>query len=156
MSEWTPPEWWYTDTKPSSDSAYFETLTRCIFQAGLNWQVVTNKWENVRKVFHNFNINNVSSFGQDDIEQLISNPEIIRNKRKILATIHNAQEFQRIASEAGSFQSWINSLDKSNNYSGVAKQLTNRFKHIGQTTAHIFLHSIGEDIHYDESVFGKR
>ena len=155
MSEWTPPDWWYSDTKPSNDSEYFENLTRCIFQAGLNWQVVTKKWDNFRTAFHNFNIIKVASFNQDDIEQLISNPDIIRNKRKIQSTIYNAQEFQRIANEEGSFQSWVDSLDKSNNYRGVVRQLTTRFKHVGQITAHTFLHSVGEDIRYDSGVYGR-
>jgi len=155
MSEWTPPDWWYSDTKPSNDSEYFENLTRCIFQAGLNWQVVTKKWDNFRTAFHNFNITKVASFNQDDIEQLISNPNIIRNKRKIQSTIYNAQEFQRIANEEGSFQSWVDSLDKSNNYRGVVRQLTTRFKHVGQITAHTFLHSVGEDIRYDSGVYGR-
>ncbi len=155
MSEWTPPDWWYSDTKPSNDSEYFENLTRCIFQAGLNWQVVTKKWNNFRTAFRNFNITKVASFNQDDIEQLISNPDIIRNKRKIQSTIYNAQEFQRIANEEGSFQSWVDSLDKSNNYRGVVRQLTTRFKHVGQMTAHTFLHSVGEDIRYDSGVYGR-
>lgn len=155
MSEWTPPDWWYSDTKPSNDSEYFENLTRCIFQAGLNWQVVTKKWNNFRTAFHNFNITKVASFNQDDIEQLISNPDIIRNKRKIQSTTYNAQEFQRIANEEGSFQSWVDSLDKSNNYRGVVRQLTTRFKHVGQMTAHTFLHSVGEDIRYDSGVYGR-
>ncbi len=155
MSEWTPPDWWYSDTKPSNDSEYFENLTRCIFQAGLNWQVVTKKWNNFRTAFRNFNITKVASFNQDDIEQLISNPDIIRNKRKIQSTIYNAQEFQRIANEEGSFQSWVDSLDKSNNYRGVVRQLTTRFKHVGQITAHTFLHSVGEDIRYDSGVYGR-
>jgi DNA-3-methyladenine glycosylase I len=155
MSEWTPPDWWYSDTKPSNDSEYFENLTRCIFQAGLNWQVVTKKWDNFQTAFHNFNITKVASFNQDDIEQLISNPDIIRNKRKIQSTIYNAQEFQRIANEEGSFQSWVDSLDKSNNYRGVVRQLTTRFKHVGQMTAHTFLHSVGEDIRYDSGVYGR-
>jgi 3-methyladenine DNA glycosylase Tag len=155
MSERTPPNWWHTDTKPSSDSVYFENLTRCIFQAGLNWQVVTNKWVNFQSVFHNFNIKKVASFDQNDIKQLILNPEIIRNKRKIEATIYNAQEFQRIADEAGAFQSWIDSLDKSRNYFVVVKQLITRFKHVGKMTAHTFLHSVGEDIQYDSTVYGR-
>ncbi len=155
MSEWTPPDWWYSDTKPSNDSEYFENLTRCIFQAGLNWQVVTKKWNNFRTAFRNFNITKVASFNQDDIEQLISNPDIIRNKRKIQSTIYNAQEFQRIANEEGSFQSWVDSLDKSNNYRGVVRQLATRFKHVGQMTAHTFLHSVGEDIRYDSGVYGR-
>ncbi|UCH56894.1 MAG: hypothetical protein JSV18_06015, partial [Candidatus Bathyarchaeota archaeon] len=73
---------------------------------------------------------------------------------KIQATIHNAKEFQRIAEEHGSFQSWLNSLDKSENYAGVERQLSDRLKHVGRSTAHIFLYTVGEDIRYNQSVVG--
>ena len=75
---------------------------------------------------------------------------IIRNRRKILATIYNAREFKRIASEHGSFQHWVDSLDKGNNYSIVVQRLRKRFKHVGDTTARIFLYTVGEDISFPE------
>jgi 3-methyladenine DNA glycosylase Tag len=79
----------------------------------------------------------------------------VRNRAKILATIHNAQEFKRMASEHGSFKKWLESLDKSNNYAGVINQLVSRFKHVEKMTAFTFLFSVGEDIQYDEKVYNK-
>ena len=150
--EWTPPYWVYTDKRPETDTQYFENLTRCIFQAGLSWQLMSNKWPNFQKAFHSFNISKIAGYGAKDITRLSNDAGIVRNKRKINATIHNAREFERIIKEQKSFQHWLDSLDKTNNYDLIVKQLKSRFKHVGPSTAHIFLWSVGEPIKYDQSI----
>jgi 3-methyladenine DNA glycosylase Tag len=150
------PDWVYREKKPEKDEVYFENLTRCIFQAGLSWQIVSNKWPNFKKAFRDFNFRKVAEFGAEEITSLSENPEIIRNKRKIIASIHNAREFERIIDKNGSFQNWLNSIDKSNNYDKVVKRLKSNFKHVGNSTAHIFLWSIGESIKYDETVHSRQ
>ncbi|MFW6109288.1 MAG: DNA-3-methyladenine glycosylase I [archaeon] len=84
------------------------------------------------------------------------NKDIIRNKQKIMATIHNAEKFQRIAEKHGSFQEWLDSMNKSNNYQYVVKRLVSRFKRVGPATVHIFLWSVGEPIKYDETLHNRR
>ncbi len=79
---------------------------------------------------------------------------IIRNRRKIQAAIHNAKEIERIAEEHGSFQGWLDGLDKSDNYAGVEKELSSRMKHVGESTARIFLYAVGEGVRHDESAVG--
>jgi len=152
---WTPPDWVYTDKRPETNTEYFENMTRCIFQAGLSWQLISNKWPNFQKVFYSFKISKIAGFGARDITRLSNDTGIIRNKRKINATIHNAREFERIIKKHEGFQSWLDSLDKSNNYNPVVKQLKSRFKHVGPSTAHIFLWSVGEPIKYDESIHSR-
>jgi 3-methyladenine DNA glycosylase Tag len=154
-AEWKMPSWWYRDKKPPNDRAYFENLTRCIFQAGLSWRTIDNKWPNFVNAFHNFELSKISAYGFADIERLTEDKGIVRNRAKILATIHNAQEFRSIVSEHNSFGKWLDDLDKSNNYAEVVKQLVSRFKHVGKMTAQTFLYSVGEDIQYDESVYKK-
>jgi len=73
-----------------------------------------------------------------------------------MATLHNAEEFKRIAEEFGSFQKWLDGLDKGNNYDYVVKRLKSRFKRVGPSTAHIFLWSVGEPIKWDESIHSRR
>ena len=70
----------------------------------------------------------------------------MRNRRKSLATIENARIFIRIAEEHGSFKAWFRRLDMSNNYTGVMTELKKTFRHVGETTAHIFIYTVGEDI----------
>lgn len=150
------PSWVYTKDRPASDEEYFENLTRCIFQGGLNWTMIADKWPNFRESFDDFDINKIASYGLDKQEELMNNKDIIRNKQKIMATIHNAEEFQRIAEKHGSFQEWLDIMDKSNNYDYVTKRLASRFKRVGPATAHIFLWSVGEPIRFDESLHNRR
>ncbi|NIV44958.1 hypothetical protein GWN49_08820, partial [Candidatus Bathyarchaeota archaeon] len=103
-----------------------------------------------RKAFKNFSIKQVAQFSNDNVEQLMSNPNIVRNRAKILATINNARQFQNIEKEFGSFQRFINGLDKSNNYASVIKVLGERFSRVGPSSARIFLYSVGENVIHSE------
>ena len=156
MSERKIPTWVFTDKRPTTDREYFENMTRCIFQGGLNWVMIANKWPNFKAAFDDFNIEKVAAYGLEEQERLQNDAGIIRNKQKIMATLHNAEEFKRIAKENGSFKKWLDGLDKGNNYDYVVKRLTSRFKRVGPSTAHIFLWSVGEPLVWDESLHSRR
>jgi len=142
-----PPKWFYKIGKrPTSDNAYFENMTRNVFQAGLSWRTIENKWLGFKKAFKNFSIDEVARFGDTDVERLMVDEGIVRNRKKILATIHNAKQFKRIRERFGSFQSYLDTFDKSNNYAIVIKELDKNFKHLGSSSARIFLYSVGENV----------
>lgn len=144
-----PPKWFYkTGTHPPSDDAYFENMTRVIFQAGLSWGLIEKKWPNFQRAFENFSINKIARFGDVDVKRLMANEGIVRNRKKILATIHNAQQFQKIEKGLGSLQAYIDTLDKSDNYGLAIKEISKKFKHLGPSSARIFLYSVGEDIRH--------
>jgi len=143
---WNPPDWFYMNKRPMSDSAYFENMCRIIFQAGLNWSVVDKKWPTTQKAFDKFSTNKVSGYTDSDVARLMKDEGILRNKGKISAIIENAKEFERIKKEHGSFQKYLDKLDKSHNYSSVVKELTTRFKWLGPSSASFFLYSVGEKI----------
>ena len=73
------------------DNALFERLILEINQAGLSWITILKKEDNFRKAYHNFDINKVASYKEEDIKRLLNDPGIIRNKLKINAAITNAQ-----------------------------------------------------------------
>lgn len=148
MSEgsWTPPKWMYRNRRPSNDNAYFENMIRVIFLAGLSWKMIDEKWPNFKKAFMNFSIDKVAKFSEKDIQRLMSNAGIVRNQAKIVAAINNAKQFQRIKEEYGSLKGYINSLDKSDNYASVIRELGKQFNRIGPSSARIFLYSVGENI----------
>lgn len=148
MSEqgWSPPKWMYRDRKPSSDDAYFENMTRVIFLAGLSWRMIDEKWPNFKKAFNNFSIAEVAKFDEKDIKRLMGDAGIVRNRAKIIATINNAKQLQNIKKEHGSFQSYLDKLDKSNNYASVIKELGKKFSRLGPSSARIFLYSVGEKV----------
>ena len=143
---WQMPKWWYREKRPSSDESYFENMSRVIFQAGLNGQVIDKKWSNTRKAFENFSISKVANFTASDVEILMRDQGIVRNRGKIKAIIQNAQNFVAIEKRFGSFQKYIDSLDKSNNYENVIKDLVNKFKWLGPPSASLFLYTVGEKI----------
>ena len=145
-SGWKPPEWWYRNKRPETDEAYFENLTRVIFQAGLNWRVIDNKWPTTVNAFEKFSITEVAAFTNRDVERLLKDEGIVRNRKKVCATINNAVEFQNIEKQYGSFPKYIDSLDKSKNFAIVVNELTKRFKHLGPSSAATFLYTVGEKI----------
>jgi len=145
---WRPPAWMYRDRRPTSDDAYFENMTRVIFLAGLSWRMIDEKWSNFKKAFNNFLIANVAKFDEKDIKRLMSDAGIVKNRAKIMAAINNAKQFLNIEKEYGSFKSYLDSLDKSNNYALVIKELGKKFSRLGPSSARIFLYSVGEKIEH--------
>jgi 3-methyladenine DNA glycosylase Tag len=143
---WQMPDWWCRDKRPSNDSVYFENMCRVIFQAGLNWHVIDNKWATTKKAFANFQISEVANFSSTDVERLMRDPGIVRNRGKIKAIIQNAQNFKAIEKQYGSFQKYLDSLDKSDNYASAVKDLVNKFKWLGPPSASLFLYTVGEKI----------
>lgn len=148
---WHPPAWVYRSKKPSSDDKYYENMTRVIFQAGLSWEVIDRKWPNFQKAFVNFSIDKVAHFDNRIVERLMQHKTIVRNKAKILATIENAKQFNKIRAEHGSFKVYLESLDKSQNYASAIKELSRRFHRLGSSSAWMFLYSVGENIRYEEA-----
>src|SRR5687767_8400599 len=78
------------------DRVLFEFLTLEGAQAGLSWYTVLRKRENYRKAFAGFDAQQVARFGEKDVERLLEDAGIIRNKAKILSAINNAQRFLQV------------------------------------------------------------
>jgi len=110
--------------------------------------MIDEKWSSFRKAFVNFAVDKVAEFGEKDIRRLMSDASIVRNRAKIIATVNNAKQFRNIKNEYESFQHYLDSLNKSNNYALVIKELGKKFNRIGPSSARIFLYSVGEDIRY--------
>lgn len=89
------------------DETIFEFLVLESFQAGLSWYTILKKRENFKKAFDEFNYNIIATYSEDKVEDLMNNAGIIRNRLKILATINNAQRFQEVQKEFGSFSKYI-------------------------------------------------
>ena len=89
------------------DQKLFEFLVLEGFQAGLSWQTVLNKREAFREAFNGFLPEKVAKYQEADVDRLMNNSLIIRNKQKIEATISNARYFLEIQKEFGSFDHYI-------------------------------------------------
>jgi DNA-3-methyladenine glycosylase I len=89
------------------DVKHFEMLILEGAQAGLNWETILKKREGYRELFHNFNPTKVANMSDDDLENLMLNPKIIRNRLKIFSARNNAQIFLTIQKEFGSFNNYV-------------------------------------------------
>jgi len=89
------------------DKKHFEFLILEVFQAGLNWLTVLRKRDNFRKVYDNFDPIKIAKYDETKINQLMNNPGIIRNRKKIDSSVNNAKRFLEIQENFGSFDNYI-------------------------------------------------
>ena len=137
-----PPSW--KVTQPKDDSEYFERMTKCIFTTGLNWGVVDKKWPDFRRAFRGFALAKVAELSGADIRALMKDSGIVRNEKKIGATVNNAAEFLRIQEEFGSFRKYLDSFKRDEKR--LQSDLQERFQHLGAFTARMFLWTAGYEL----------
>jgi DNA-3-methyladenine glycosylase I len=89
------------------DRALFELLCLEGAQAGLSWSTILKRRDGYRRAFANFDIERVAGFGEREIEALLGNPEIVRNRQKVVATVGNARAVLDIQREHGSLDHFV-------------------------------------------------
>ena len=89
------------------DATIFEFLVLESFQAGLSWYTILKKRENFKTAFDNFDYKKIAKYSEEKTAELMNDAGIIRNRLKILATINNAQRFQEVQKEFGTFSKYI-------------------------------------------------
>ena len=89
------------------DRALFELLCLETYQAGLSWETVLNKRQAFREAFHDYQIQVVAEMTDAELEALLDDPAIIRNRAKIFATRANAQAFLQVQKTYGSFDAYL-------------------------------------------------
>lgn len=143
------------------DQKLFEFLVLESAQAGLSWQTILNKRSGYKNAFKNFDPKKVSKFNDLDIERLMNDEKIVRNRLKIKATIANAKAFLAIQKEFGSFSNYlwgfVNNKPINNHWQSqsevptttslatkIAKDLKRRgFKFLGPTICYAYLQAVG-------------
>ncbi len=143
------------------DRLLFEFLILEGAQAGLSWSTILKKREGYRKAFDNFQAKKIARYSEEKIANLLSNPEIVRNKLKVNAAVLNARVYLDIQDEFGSFDNYIwkfvggqtiqNSWRKpseiptnSTESDIMSKDLKRRgFKFVGTTICYAFMQAVG-------------
>ena len=143
-----PDEWMkhHKVEKPKNDNEYLERMSRVILASGLNWRVIENKWPGIKKAFAGFDIKKVSKFQELEIEELMMNPDVIRNLAKIRAIVANAKTIQELSKEHGSFTAYLDSVDKSGGEDLLKDQISKQFAFLGKGTTVIFLFAVGQNM----------
>ena len=89
------------------ETVLFERLCLEIFQAGLSWEIVLKKRAALNRAFAAFSVDTVAAFGAADVERLLHDAAIIRNRRKIEAVIANAAAVRALRVSASGFSRWL-------------------------------------------------
>lgn len=129
--------------RPKGLGDYLEVMSKSAFQSGMSWQIVEAKWDGFQKAFKGFDPEKVAAFGSKDVERLVEDKGIVRNRRKIEATIHNAQTCIDLEDEFGDFKKYLRSHD---DFEALVKDIRKRFKFLGESGSYIFLYVVGEKV----------
>jgi DNA-3-methyladenine glycosylase I len=148
-------------TPVHDEGRHFEFLLLETQQAGLSWITILKKREAYRKAFEGFDPARVARFGDQDIDRLMGDAGIVRNRRKLEASVANARAFLSIAERHGSFDEWLWDFVDGKPIQGnrktmkeipVTTPLSDRisaemkklgFKFVGSTTIYAHLQAIG-------------
>ena len=150
---------WYCDSAPGDpihgpyhddeyglpregEAVLLELLALEIFQAGLSWELILKKRSTTFEAFEGFEVDTVAAYGEKDIERLLGNAGIIRNRLKINSIIHNAQRVQEMRDSHGGFASFLEAHHPMAK-SGWVKLFKQTFKFTGGEIVNEFLMSLG-------------
>ena len=129
--------------KPTKLADYLEVMTKAVFQSGMSWHVVEAKWDGFREAFAAFDPATVAAFTGDDVERLAEDTRIIRNRRKIEATITNAETMLALDGGPGGFTSWLRSQA---DFDATVVALRGEFRFLGDAGTYFFLYVVGERV----------
>jgi 3-methyladenine DNA glycosylase Tag len=142
-----------TKIKPKSVADYFEVMTKAVFQSGMSWNVIEAKWDGFREAFQGFDPSVVARFTPDDVDRLLQDTRIVRNRRKVEATVDNALELEALDREHDGFRKYLRSHGS---FDETVADLKRHFRFLGDTGAYYFLHVVGEKVPSHEEWMASR
>jgi DNA-3-methyladenine glycosylase I len=116
--------------------------------AGLGPRLVEVRWASIREAFFGFDIERIARMDSDDLVYFMCNPGVIRNRRKLDATIANAKTFLLLIEARGSFRCYLDhTLPREGTtraqLQAACEELSDQFEHLGPTSADLFLFACG-------------
>ena len=125
-----------------NDDELFGRLILEINQAGLSWNTILQKYDGLKEAYSNFNIEQVASYKEENIANLMTNKNIIRHELKIKSIVYNARQILIIQKEFGTFKKWILQQNQ-NSLDFWTKLFKKNFKFVGKEIVKEFLLSNG-------------
>ena len=141
LMEWYATEIW--GRRVQDDDSLFEVMSLQVFQAGLSWRMVLARRDAFRRAFGGWAVGRVAAMGPDDVEGLLKDSSIIRNRKKIEACISNADVVLGLRREHGSFCHWFYEVLEGDDLPGLQRQLRRTFKFMGPEIARMWLMASG-------------
>ncbi len=128
---------------PQSLNDYLEIMSKSVFQSGMSWKVIENKWPGTREAFRGFDIHAVANFNEKDIEDLTKDTRVVRNYRKLMSIVSNAQKILELDKAHGSFQRYLRSHGS---FDETLNAIRKDFKFMGPSGIYVFLYVVGEEV----------
>lgn len=129
--------------KITSLNDYLEVMSKVVFQSGMSWKMIENKWPDIRAAMDNFDIRQVADYDERDIERLTGDARVIRNYRKLVAISGNARRILELDKQHGSFKKY---LESHGSFDAALKTLRKDFKFMGPMGIYYFLFVVGETV----------
>ena len=126
------------------DDRYLAQMTRCVFNAGFHWQVITSKWPGFEQAFHGFDLGALLTKPPEEWEQYADDERIVRNWQKIQTVFKNAEMIERVAQEHGSFAAFFADWPAQDQL-GLMNFLKREGARLGGQTCQYFIRFIGKD-----------
>ena len=139
MPRGSPPK----RVRPKDLAGYLEPLAHAMFQAGISWRVVESKWPGINEALHGFDPEWLARLGPADIDALMDDTRLIRNRAKLESLVDNAQTMLELDAEHKGFRRYLSSLG---GYDETVSDLKRQFRFVGDTGAYYFLHVVGEEV----------
>src|SRR5437867_4083379 len=118
---------------PAGLADYLDVMSKAVFQSGMSWRVVEAKWAGTREAFYGFDPARLIDLTPDEVDELARDTRLIRNRRKIEATIQNAQILLDLDQQHHGFKRYLESFPS---YDALSADLIKRFKFLGKTGAY--------------------
>jgi 3-methyladenine DNA glycosylase Tag len=129
--------------RPRALAGYLEAITRAVFQGGISWRVVDAKWDGIRDAFAGFDPHAVADLDAHDIDLLMADARVVRNRAKLEGTVDNAQTLLELDAEYGGFRRYLRSHGS---FEATVNDLKRQFRFLGDTGAYYFLYVVGEHV----------
>jgi 3-methyladenine DNA glycosylase Tag len=126
------------------DHRYLAQMSRCVFNAGFHWRVITAKWPGFETAFHGFDLAKLLTKSPDEWEEYVQDARIVRNWQKIQTVFHNAAMIDEIAAEYGSFAMFFAQWPVEDQV-GLMSFLKKEGSRLGGQTCQYFIRFIGKD-----------
>lgn len=137
--------------KVRSLNDYLEVISKVVFQSGMSWKMIENKWPGIQEAFDGFDVNKVADYDERDIERLSQDTRVIRNYKKLVAITSNARKLLELDKQHG----FKNYLRMHGDFDATLQAMRKDFKFLGPMGVYYFLYVVGETVP-DHKAFEKQ
>jgi 3-methyladenine DNA glycosylase Tag len=134
---------------PKELAGYLDAMARVMFQTGISWRVVEAKWPGIQEAFRGFDPAKVSRYTTRDINRLMGDTRVIRNRKKLEAIVGNARRMRELDAEHKGFKKYLDSLG---DFENTKKEIHKQFAFMGDAGTWFFLWMVGRKVPEHENM----